>query len=111
MKPARHNFYGQKAGSRFTEAFNLCDENGVAADLTGYSALLTIGVPGMKPVLRASSAAGEGVFLNGQPSNLVVDFDLNARAGDYQFDLVLVDVANRQWPVLTGDFELQENTQ
>jgi len=113
MKPGRYNFTGQKAGSRFSEAMSFCDENGVAVDLsTGYTAVMEIervGMPNVK--LRVSSATAAILLSDGtQPHNILLDFDLKLRAGDYTYDLVLLTVDGKKWPVLTGDFEVEAST-
>lgn len=111
MKPARYNFTGYKAGSRVTKGFTLCDENEAAISVAGYkSATLNLRLKGSPKVVLSVTTANGGLTLGGAPFNLRTQFDLTVAAGDYDYDLVLFDLADDKWPVLTGDFEVEQST-
>lgn len=110
MKPARINFPGLKAGSRFAQGFKFCDENGTPVDLSPYTGALVIQRVGAPHVRLAATTENGKLILAGTPLNVVWDLDLKLRAGEYTFDLVLFSADARELPVLTGDIELEAST-
>ncbi len=108
MKPGRLNIDDEKAGARFTLGVNLCDEEGTAVDLTGYTGAFKIRYRADSPnVLLEASTANGRLTLGGTPFNAVVDCDLAIAPGRYEYDLAVFSADGHKWPMLTGRFEVE----
>lgn len=111
MKPGRLNVSEEKAGTRWTLGVNLCDEADTPVDLAGYTAILKVRYRPESPnVLLEASSTNGGIFLGGEPYNLVVDCVLALPAGQYVYDLAVFSADDKKWPIVTGRFEVEAST-
>lgn len=113
MKPGVYNIEC-KQGASWDQSLNWT-AGGDTVDLTGYTARLVVRYKAGSPnILLDCTTENERITLGGTPNNIVIEVARDVTAllspGSYVYDLELSSAGGRDYPVLTGRFEVKPST-